>query len=113
MTASFHVIQSLELSRLTPRPRVIDVREPDEFIGELGHIPGAELVPLATVATAAAGWPREQALVVVCRSGARSATAAATLVAMGFENVSNLEGGTLGYGAAGLPVEGVNGAPPQ
>lgn len=112
MSQSFDVIQPLALSQLQPRPRVIDVREPAEFTGELGHIPGAELVPLATVESAAKDWPRDAPLVVACRSGARSAKAAATLVGMGFTKVTNLEGGTQGYGAAGLPVEGANASPP-
>ena len=73
--------------------RIIDVREPDEFHGELGHVPGAELVPLATLEHAAAGWPREQELVVVCRSGARSARAARLLMGLGFTRVVNLLGG--------------------
>ncbi len=112
MSHSFQVIQPLDLSRLQPRPRVIDVREPAEFTGELGHIPGAELVPLATLESAAKDWPRDEALVVACRSGARSTKAAITLVGMGFTHVTNLDGGTQGYGEAGLPVEGANASPP-
>ena len=112
-TPQFDVIQPAELARLSSaRPRVIDVRQPDEFTGELGHIPGAELVPLATLESAAKDWPRDGALVVACRSGARSAKAAAALGAMGFTKITNLEGGTQAYGDAGLPVEGVHQAPP-
>ena len=44
-------------------------------------------------------------IVVVCRSGVRSTTAAAILTALGFENVSNLKGGMLEWNEAGLPVE--------
>lgn len=108
---SFRSIQPQQLAALDPRPRLIDVREPDEFTGELGHIPGAELVPLATLEATAASWPRERPLIVVCRSGARSAKAAALLVGMGFADVINLDGGTQGYGDAGLPVEGAQ--PPR
>lgn len=86
-----------------PGARVIDVREPAEFTGELGHIPGAELVPLATLASAAASWPREDELIVVCRSGGRSAKAAAQLSGMGFQRVMNMAGGMLAYSQAGLP----------
>jgi rhodanese-related sulfurtransferase len=42
---------------------------------------------------------------VICRSGARSTTAAAILTALGFENVSNLKGGMLEWNETGLPVE--------
>lgn len=110
-TSRVHTITALDFARLTPRPRLIDVREPSEFRGELGHVPGAELVPLGTLEAAAATWPREEPLVLVCRSGARSARAAAALVAMGFQHVTNFEGGTQGQHDAGLPVEGVDGAP--
>ena len=85
--------------------RVIDVREPDEYHGELGHLPGAELVPLATVGARAATWDREAELVVICRSGARSGRAAEQLTNAGFPHVMNLAGGMLAHRAAQLPVE--------
>jgi len=85
--------------------RVIDVRQPEEFNAELGHIAGAELVPLATVAQAAAGWDRQQVILTVCRSGGRSGNAAATLARMGFTHVYNLIGGMLVWNANQLPVE--------
>lgn len=85
--------------------RLIDVREPDEYVGELGHLPGAELVPLATVGARAAGWDHDVELVLICRSGARSARAAEDLVRAGFRHVMNLAGGMLAYHAARLPVE--------
>jgi rhodanese-related sulfurtransferase len=86
--------------------RVIDVREPDEYLGELGHLAGAELVPLATVGERAATWDRDAELVMICRSGGRSARAAEQLVRAGFRNVMNLAGGMLAYHAAELPIEG-------
>ena len=103
--ASVRPLGPEELAAAKPRPRIIDVREPSEFTGELGHIPGAELVPLATVERAARDWAGDEPLVVVCRSGARSAKAAATLVQLGFKCVFNLEGGTQGHVSAGLTVE--------
>lgn len=87
------------------RARLIDVREPSEFTGELGHIPGAELVPLATVVDAAKDWDRDANLVLVCRSGARSSRAAEALARLGFKNLKNLRGGMIAYNAAGLPTE--------
>ncbi len=101
----FRNITPAELVALAPRPRIIDVREPDEFTGQLGHVPGAELVPLATVLTAAQPWDRDQRIVVACRSGARSARAASSLVALGFKNLMNLAGGMGAYVEAGLAVE--------
>jgi rhodanese-related sulfurtransferase len=84
--------------------RLIDVREVDEWNGPLGHIAGAELVPLATVPAVAADWDRSAVYVVVCRSGARSGRAAAALAQAGFRNVYNLTGGMMGWSDAGLPV---------
>lgn len=84
--------------------RLIDVREPGEYSAELGHIPGSELVPLATVLDAAARWDRDAEVVMVCRSGGRSGRAAQGLAAMGFRRVMNMVGGMLAFNAAGLPV---------
>lgn len=75
--------------------RRIDVREPQEYTGDLGHLPGAELVPLATVEATSAGWPREQPLLLICRTGNRSAKAAELLAARGFTRLYNLTGGML------------------
>ena len=91
--------------------RIIDVREQDEYSGELGHIANAELVPLATVAVAARGWKPDEEIVVVCRSGGRSGAAARQLVQMGFTRVMNLRGGMIAHNAAKLPVEGAAGGP--
>ena len=85
--------------------RIVDVRERHELAGELGHIPGVEHVPLALFVASAAGWARNEPIVLVCRSGARSSQAARWLVAAGFEQVMSLAGGMLAYRAAGLPVE--------
>lgn len=87
-----------------PVPWLVDVREPSEFDGILGHIDGARLVPLATVKDSAASWPKDQDVVLVCRSGARSGKAAEQLVKLGFTRVMNLRGGMLAWNTADLPV---------
>jgi sulfur dioxygenase len=84
--------------------RVIDVREATEFDGELGHIDGAELVPLAGLRAELVGWDHGAPLVTVCRSGGRSAQAALILEAAGFTRVANLAGGMIAWRAAGLPT---------
>ena len=86
--------------------RVIDVREPDEYTGPLGHIPGVELVPLGTLEQAAKSWDREQPLVAVCRSGGRSGKAALALAAQGFKRVASMQGGMTLWNEQKLPVEG-------
>jgi len=79
--------------------RVIDVREPHEWVGELGCIDIAERIPQASVASAATHWDRTDPLLLVCRSGRRSRNVAATLIDMGFSNVSNLTGGMIAWNA--------------
>ncbi len=89
------------------RPVVLDVREPEEFVGDLGHIAGALLVPLDLLQLRLpklAGYV-DRPIVVVCRAGARSASAAAMLVSAGFRQVANLAGGMLAWSDAGLPVQ--------
>lgn len=83
--------------------RLIDVREPDEFVGPLGHIPGAELVPVSTIPAAAAAWNRDEPVLLICRSGARSGRAATTLAGMGFRHLFNLVGGMIAWDANALP----------
>ena len=90
-----------------PQPDVllIDVREPHEYVGELGHVPGAVLVPLRLLPFKMSEWKRDQELLVICRSGGRSSRAAAELVQQGYSKVVNLQGGMLAWNAAGLKVE--------
>jgi rhodanese-related sulfurtransferase len=84
---------------------VLDVREPDEFRGELGHIVGAQLSPLQALSARAAALPRDRPVVTVCRSGGRSGKAALSLLGLGFARVASLAGGMSAWNAQGLPVE--------
>jgi glyoxylase-like metal-dependent hydrolase (beta-lactamase superfamily II)/rhodanese-related sulfurtransferase len=88
--------------------RIIDVREPAEYVGPLGHIPGAELVPLGTIEREAASWDRAQPLVLVCRSGGRSGKAALQLKAMGFDRLASMRGGMTRWNELGIPVSGAS-----
>jgi glyoxylase-like metal-dependent hydrolase (beta-lactamase superfamily II)/rhodanese-related sulfurtransferase len=84
--------------------QIIDVRDGSEFTGVLGHIPGARLVPLEQLAEQASTLSRDQPVVAVCRSGARSAQAVAILEKAGFAKVANLAGGMIEWNAMRLPV---------
>lgn len=88
-------------------PFVLDVRQPDEYVGPLGHIPGAVLIPLGELGGRLAEVEayRGETVVTVCRSGARSANAAAILQKAGFQKVYNLAGGTQAWFEHGFPVE--------
>lgn len=85
--------------------RLIDVREGAELTGELGHIAGVEHVPLETVAARSSTWRKDETLILICRSGARSTRAAEALVRAGFSRICNMSGGMLAYNAARLPIE--------
>lgn len=92
----------------TARTRLVDVREADEFVGELGHIRRAELVALATLDAACEEWNRDDAIVLICRSGRRSERGATMLTAKGFTRVMNMVGGMLAWNDARFPVEGAS-----
>lgn len=100
-----HEVQQ-QLSSTTP-PLLLDVREPEEFTGELGHIPGSLLIPLKELSARVGEIEayKDKDVVAICRAGVRSTTAAAILTGLGFERVSNLKGGMLDWNDQNLPVE--------
>lgn len=89
------------------RPLLLDVREPEEFSGDLGHIAGSILIPLKELPARAKELDahKDKQVIVICRAGVRSTTAAAILTGLGFEHVSNLKGGMLDWDEQRLPVE--------
>ena len=76
---------------------LIDVRKPFEYA--IAKIPGAKLIPLATVKERAAEFDPNTEIVLHCKSGKRSQTALNTLKAGGFKNLKNLKGGILAWSA--------------
>ena len=79
----------------------LDVREPFEWAD--AHIEGALLIPLGELAGRLAEVPQGLRIVVVCHSGARSASVTGPLRERGFDAV-NLRGGILAWRGAGLPL---------
>jgi rhodanese-related sulfurtransferase len=76
---------------------VIDVRTSGEY-AQLGHIPGAWLLPVDLMASAPAILPDDRAEVLVyCEHGVRSRAASELLVAAGIDRVLNLAGGLAGW----------------
>ncbi len=82
--------------------RVIDVREMREIA--MGTVPKAEAFPLHTLPAKVQDLSKEQKLVMVCRSGARSGQACVFLQQQGFSNVYNLRGGMMGWMQSGFPA---------
>jgi rhodanese-related sulfurtransferase len=83
--------------------RLVDVREVDEY--RSGHIPGAQLVVLGTVADNVDAFRGDGPTYVVCRSGARSMRACEFLVEHGVETI-NVAGGTLAWMQSGRDTVG-------
>ena len=84
------------------RVQILDVREPDEFDGPLGHIPDATLIPLGQLDQRHGELNTEKPVVAVCRAGGRSAQATNMLRKAGFSRVANLPGGMLRWRAMEL-----------
>lgn len=92
------IIDSTELAerlRSGAAPRIIDVREPDEFAA--GHIPGAENFPLSRFTVEFRKLGKDEELALVCRSGNRSGMAQQFLRAQGYSGTRNLTGGMLDW----------------
>ncbi|HJL19743.1 MAG TPA: rhodanese-like domain-containing protein [Sandaracinaceae bacterium LLY-WYZ-13_1] len=84
--------------------RVIDVREAEELAGPLGALPFGEHVPLGALAERATDWNPEQPVVLVCRSGRRSARGVRMLEDQGFARVASMTGGMLHWRDRGFAV---------
>ena len=80
--------------------RVIDVRQMQEIA--TGTVPSAEPLPLHTLPAKIHEFSMDEKLVIICRSGARSAQACLFLQQQGFSNVYNLRGGMMGWMQSGL-----------
>ncbi|MFD2872989.1 rhodanese-like domain-containing protein [Mucilaginibacter ximonensis] len=74
--------------------QLIDVREDFEY--ETSNI-GGQLIPLGGIVIEADKISKDKPVVIMCRSGKRSAAAIAQLEALGYTNLSNLQGGILAW----------------
>ncbi|MDX6331966.1 MAG: hypothetical protein QOI83_4349 [Streptomycetaceae bacterium] len=80
---------------------LLDVREDDEWTA--GHAEGALHIPMGEVVARSGELPADKRVHVVCRVGGRSAQVAQYLIAQGVDAV-NVDGGMLGWEAAGRPL---------
>jgi rhodanese-related sulfurtransferase len=81
---------------------IVDVREPNEW--REGFIPGAKLIPLASLASRARELDPSKEVIAVCRSGNRSISAALILQRAGFTRVSSMAGGMSSWMRHRFPV---------
>jgi len=100
MTPEISVVQAAE--KRSAGAFILDVREQDEW--DAVHIPEATLIPLGQLESRLNEVPRDQEIVVVCRSGNRSATGRDILLEAGFENVTSMAGGMNDWQAQGFPT---------
>jgi sulfur dioxygenase len=84
---------------------VLDVRQPHEMQESLGHIGGAQLIPLNELTARLAEVPRDKPVVAVCHAGMRSGQATVILRSGGLTTCANLRGGMLLWSQLGLPTQ--------
>ncbi|TWP37862.1 rhodanese-like domain-containing protein [Leekyejoonella antrihumi] len=87
---------------------MVDVREQDEW--DAGHAPGAIHIPLGELPSRLDDLPDIDPMPIVCRSGNRSARAAAWLEHQGFDAV-NVAGGMKDWATASKPLAGTDSDP--
>jgi phage shock protein E len=88
-----------------PGAVVLDVRTPEEYAA--GHLAGAQLLDWNSgqFAASVGSLPTDATYVLYCRSGNRSAQAAAMMREAGFTEVYEVDGGIQAWQAAGLPLQ--------
>ena len=92
-----------EAAKLDPKEWFfLDVREPSEW--EEAHITYATLIPLGDLTARLTEIPKDKNIIVVCRSGNRSAVGRDLLLNSGFANVTSMAGGMNSWQAQGHPV---------
>lgn len=92
--ASEWEIEPIELAERLQRGeriRLIDVREPHEL--EISHLEGAEVIPLGSLAAQMDQLDNTEHIVLLCKTGTRSARALELLAGAGFRKLKNLRGG--------------------
>lgn len=102
------LVPSVQVGDVAAAAVLLDVREDDEWTA--GHVPGSLHLPMGDLRGRLAELPADREVVVVCRSGHRSAHVTAYLVGFG-RRARNLDGGLQAWAAAGRPLVSESGAP--
>ena len=106
-------VEAKEMVEADPDALVLDVREPHEW--DMGHIPGAVLVPLGQLDLVAdPSGPRPnpdlterttKLIITQCATGKRSILAADLLQKLGYHNVVSMKAGFVGWARQGYPID--------
>ncbi|MDH5446702.1 MAG: rhodanese-like domain-containing protein [Gammaproteobacteria bacterium] len=105
MFAGIKEIEAPQLAEMLDQKadvQVVDIRQPAEIAS--GTVPGAEVMPMHTIPLRIQEIKQDKPVVLVCRSGARSAQACMFLAQNGFENILNLRGGMMGWAGSGQQI---------
>ena len=101
--AGLHEVAPEWVARHRQDLHVLDVRSAAEFDGELGHLEGAQLIPLDELRARVAEVPTERPVVVVCQTGKRSGMGTLILEKAGLTRVANVAGGMVSWRELALP----------
>jgi rhodanese-related sulfurtransferase len=110
MTQPNDVLPTIDVTEASARleaadaegPLLVDVRETYEF--ETVRANGAVPMPMSEFADRHGELPKDRPIFVICASGSRSQAATAFLLRNGWTDVANVDGGTMAWERAGLPV---------
>lgn len=99
-------IEVMEVQQCAETLKLIDVRRSEEFNNELGHIKGSKLYTLGPDLEEflQSHKNKDEYIVFICRSGARSGNATLYARELGFTNVFNMTGGMIRWNDFHLPV---------
>lgn len=103
------LVPTVHVANVSPDAFVLDVREDEEWAA--GHAVGAHHLPMDQLRGRLHELPVQGEVVVVCRSGHRSAHVTAYLIGLG-RPARNLDGGMQAWRAAGRPMSSETGAAP-
>ena len=95
-------VPTVPVTEIADDAYLLDVREDDEWAA--GHAPGAHHLPMMELPARLAEVPTDRDVVVVCRSGGRSAQVVAYLITTAGSRCATLDGGMRQWAAAGRPV---------
>lgn len=96
---------SVEQAKLLYDKKVkfIDVRETDE--NEAARIPNTKLIPLSEMQNRWNEIPKDEEVVIYCRTGNRSGSLISQLIPLGYTNLYNLDGGIVDWHQNNYPIE--------